>query len=359
MGDKKCAACGSARAEGTEVCPDCGGVGRAGGGDETDRGVAANLSARGPEELAGRDGADSPGVWKGAGAGMLTAVAFGLGGFLMMHDHTGSMGGVLFVLLPAAAGFAAAAVAPRAKLAAASILVALGICLGTLLVTRAEGVVCVVTASPLILVGVFIGAIFGNLFREQVIRKSNSPRTFEASVLVLAPLLLLGADAAERPFRRVVREETFVTSVALDAPPAAVWEKIKNVESLSGDKPFLLKIGLPVPVSCRTEGEGVGRKRTCYFDDGYIEERVTEWQPPSSMKLDITESTLPGRHWLKFRNASYELRREADGRTLLVRQTTITSRLHPAWYWRPLENMGVQAEHGYLFADLAARFAKK
>ena len=70
------------------------------------------------------------------------------------------------------------------------------------------------------------------------------------------------------------------------------------------------------------------------------------------MKLDITESTLPGRHWLKFKNAAYELRPSGDGRTLLVRQTTITSRLHPAWYWRPLEKIGVETEHEYLFEEV-------
>ncbi|MFN2481212.1 MAG: hypothetical protein ABR554_07080 [Pyrinomonadaceae bacterium] len=365
MSDKTCPLCGAVKDVAEEECPRCGGVGLVGAGggandrDEHDRDDEAHLSRRGRVELSEREEIDGLTVWKGAAAGLLTGVGFGLGGFFLLRDNTGSMGSVLFLLLPSVAGFAAAAITPRPKVVPASLIVALGICLIILLLTGAEGVVCVLMALPLIAVGVTIGALCGLLFREHVILRADSPRTFEVSILALAPLLLIGADAAEQPYRRVVREETFVTTVALDAPTEAVWEKIKNVESLSADKPFLLRIGLPVPVSCKMEGEGVGRKRTCYFENGYIEERVAEWQPPSSMKLDITESTLPGRHWLKFKNAAYELRREGESRTLLFRQTTITSRLHPAWYWRPLENMGVQAEHGYLFADLAARFAKK
>ena len=113
-------------------------------------------------------------------------------------------------------------------------------------------------------------------------------------------------------------------------------------------------VGLPIPVRCEMEGSGVGAKRTCYFDHGYIQETVIEWSPPKVMQLSIDRTNMPGRHWLSFENARYDLRREG-GETLLTRTTVINSNLYPAWYWRPFERWGVRSEHEYIFGDLARR----
>jgi hypothetical protein len=115
-----------------------------------------------------------------------------------------------------------------------------------------------------------------------------------------------------------------------------------------------MTIGLPVPVSCTMSGEGIGATRTCYFESGHIEERVTEWNPPTSMKLEIVAFDVPGRPWLSFKDASYDLTQEGD-RTLITRKTTIVSRLSPAWYWRPMEKIGVETEHEYLFEEVKRR----
>jgi hypothetical protein len=42
-------------------------------------------------------------------------------------------------------------------------------------------------------------------------------------------------------------------------------------------------------------------------------------------------------------------------RTLITRKTTIVSRLSPAWYWRPMEKIGVETEHQYLFEEVKRR----
>jgi hypothetical protein len=112
--------------------------------------------------------------------------------------------------------------------------------------------------------------------------------------------------------------------------------------------------GLPVSLRCTLERKGVGAKRTRYFENGFIEETVTEWAPPYSMHLTIDRTNMPGRHWLGFENAAYELRQEGSG-TRLTRTTTITSHLYPVWYWRYFERLGVSSEHEYLLRDLSNR----
>ena len=111
------------------------------------------------------------------------------------------------------------------------------------------------------------------------------------------------------------------------------------MQHLDGPKPFLLRVGLPVPEKCTLDHEAVGGKRICTFSNGRIDQRVTQWNRPTYMGLAITKSTLPGRHWLKFIDASYELYPQGP-KTRIVRHSTISTRLSPRWYWRRIGTLG-------------------
>lgn len=286
---------------------------------------------------------------KGFAAGLITALVFGLGGFWLVYDRTGSMGIVLFILLPIATGFATALVARVRSIIGASLLIGLMICTVALLITRMEGFVCVLMSAPLIAVGMAIGALIGSLFRIHVLARLRKPRMLMMLVLLVLPVFLMGANSGERESRRTLRAETVSDTLIVSQSPEAVWNELKTMDSVTASKGFLMRIGLPVPVSCKTEREGVGGKRTCYFESGHIEEKITEWNFPNSMKFEITAADVPGRPWLTFRDASYEIKRDGD-HTVVTRRTTILSRLSPAWYWRRLEAIGVHTEHQYLFA---------
>jgi hypothetical protein len=282
--------------------------------------------------------------------GTAVAVVFGVGGFFLVNDRTGGMGTVLFVLLPFATGFAVALMVEGKKVITASLLVGAIICTAILIMTRMEGWVCVLMSAPLIAVGLGVGAVIGVIVREMFDRSSN---THFMSFLILAalPFLLMGANKAEEESRRTPRAETVANTLVVDAPREVVWEQLKTFDQIKGSKGLLMRIGLPVPVSCTMSGEGIGATRTCYFEEGHIAERVTEWNPPSSMKLEITEFDVPGRPWLSFKDASYELTQEGS-RTVITRKTTIVSRLSPIWYWRRMEKIGVETEHEYLFEEV-------
>ena len=292
-------------------------------------------------------------IW-GVVAGSVTAFAFGMGGFLLIYDHTGAMGQVLFLLLPFATGFATALVAHRRNIVPASLIVAFVICSAILIATQLEGLVCLLMSAPLIAFGMTVGALLGIFFRKHVIDVSRTPRFLNLVVLLVLPLFLMGADKLEKPSRRTSRAETFTSALVLHSPPEKVWNAIKTMDRVNGHKGFLMRIGLPVPVSCSIDREEVGGKRKCYFEQGYIEELITEWDPPHSMKLEITAWDVPGRPWLDFKDASYKFQYE-NGETTMIRTTTIVSRLMPAWYWQPLEELGVQTEHEYLFEAVKKR----
>jgi hypothetical protein len=282
--------------------------------------------------------------------GTVTAVAFGLGGFRLIHDGSGAMANVLFLLLPFVTGLATGIVTRAKELLFASLVIGALMCTVVLLATGMEGWVCVLMSAPLIAVGLGVGGVIG-LLVGKLLRNIGVKHLVMLLMLGVLPVFLIGATKIEEPSRRTPRVETITNTLVTDAPRELVWNQLKTFDRIEGTKGLLMRIGLPVPVSCSMSGEGVGATRTCYFEQGHIAERVTEWNPPSSMRLEITEFDVPGRPWLSFQDASYELTTE-NGRTVLTRKTTIVSRLSPAWYWRPLEKIGVETEHEYLFEEV-------
>ncbi|MGA6955538.1 MAG: SRPBCC family protein, partial [Candidatus Acidiferrales bacterium] len=200
------------------------------------------------------------------------------------------------------------------------------------------------------------GVLLGLLFEMLTTRRDGKNLTFTAVVLLAMPMLILAGHRAEVSALTHPRREEVASTIRLSADPEQVWSALRSFDSLAGQKPLLMHIGLPVPVRCVMDGAGLGARRTCYFDQGSIQETVIEWSPPNVMGLSIDRTNMPGRHWLGFEYARYDLHSDGGG-TILTRSTTIISNLYPAWYWRPFERWGVSSEHRYIFSDIARRVA--
>jgi hypothetical protein len=295
-------------------------------------------------------------AWAGALVGVLAGAVYGLLGFFFLRIPYGQqMGSMLFMALPFLVGITIAMVTPypfssSAMIAAASSLV---VCLVTLVSMHAEGVLCAVLAFPLIFVPLVLGAALGIAIRRAI--QPFESAKLNAVVLALGPLLLFGGHLLEVRNYPQPRTRAVTTTMHLAAAPDEVWRNIQSLDRLDGRKPFLMHIGLPIPQKCVLQGTSVGSKRICYFDQGSIEESVLEWDPPRKMRLAIDRTNMPGRHWLSFDGAEYDLSGDATG-TVITRTTTIRSTLGPTWYWAPFERWGVESEHEYLFGDLANRF---
>jgi hypothetical protein len=263
------------------------------------------------------------------------------------------MGVVMFCLVPVAAGFAVGMVTPRPNKPIAAALLAIVPALVILVAFGKEGVLCSLLAAPLLALGVFIGVMLALPFRPAADSQRNRTTTTGMMALI-APALIFAAHQIERPYLDRARIESISTTVWIADTPENTWLRIQSIDSIQARKPWLMHVGLPVPVSCRLDKTAVGSRRTCYFNNGYIEETVTEWNPPHYLGMKIDRTHMAGRHWLGFVEAHYQLQADKDG-TLLTRTTTISSHLAPAWYWRPLERLGVESEHKYLLQGVANR----
>jgi hypothetical protein len=295
-------------------------------------------------------------AWQGALAGAVAGTAFGLVGFFLLRDaQHPRMGDTLFLLLPVVTGATIAMVTPRV-IAGAALLsgtISLVICLLGLIAAKQEGVLCALLAFPLIFGALLIGIGIGLILRALVSNLRRATANFV--VLLAAPALLVAGHRLEMKANPQARTENVTTTILLPAGPDKVWVNLQSLDRVAGRKPALMYIGLPIPQRCVLQGTAVGSKRICYFDQGFIEESVLEWDPPRRMRLAIDRTHLPGRHWLEFEGAEYDLKPVANG-TELTRITTIRSNLAPAWYWATFEKWGVASEHEYLFSDLVNRF---
>ena len=285
----------------------------------------------------------------------MSVVVFSVLAFLATSLLHVQYGETVFVVVPFLAGLIAGMRTPTMRAALFAITFGFGVCLAALLYLGLEAMICVLMATPLVAGMAYVGAVLGRAFTR---KQSAGPGGKGSALALLLGLLLVGCSAIleggyvrETPMHTVETVRTF----AVDATDA--WDALLSFRQITAEKPWLLKLGLPVPQYCTIEGSGVGATRGCHFDRGVIEERVSVWQPPHRLVMEITNVTLPGRDWLEFIDASYELSGTTAGETRVRRTTRIASVLRPRLYWQPLEELATQAEHEYLFDAVAAKLA--
>jgi hypothetical protein len=280
--------------------------------------------------------------------------AFGLVTFFLLTKWSPGMGSALFLATPVVAGFSISLVSRGGNSAAAAGIISIAFTLVVLIAMGKEGALCAILAVPIVGFGLIIGVLLGSAARHLLLNDSDHETTTMGVLLLVGPALIFVTDWIERPLLQVPRTEVIETSVKVADSPEHVWNHILTVDNVAASKPFLMHIGLPIPERCSLSGKGVGAKRTCYFNSGYIEETITAWNPPFYMGLNIDRTHMAGRHWLGFENAAYTLQPDGNS-TILTRTTTVSSRLLPVWYWRPFERLGVSSEHRYILQDVVLK----
>ena len=224
-------------------------------------------------------------IFKGLALGTVTGICVGLSGFFLANVPAArGMGPVMFLLVPFCAGFAIAMVTRRTDTAWAGALLATLISLVILVAFKKEGILCALLAFPLLGIGLALGAISGSYFRRHVVERLRNQVGGMMIILALTPGVIFVGHHAEMPSFASARIETVSNSIYLHATPEEVWSGIQSIDSINASKPALMYVGLPVPLRCTLERKAAGAKRTCYFENGSIQEIITEWSPPRLMR---------------------------------------------------------------------------
>jgi len=285
---------------------------------------------------------------------LLTLIYFGIG-FAFLHYGLADYGWVFFVLLPFSLGIAVGKM-EKQKWAYLGLAVAILIFIGLLIVGGLEGIVCVVMTIPIIVPLIWLGTLTNKyLTKKGIIKPTNN-----LNVLVF-PLIftLFGAPIEKYFYTDKVEIIEVKTERIYPYTTEEVYNTIKSVDTLIADKPFLMKLGLPIPNKCILEKEEVGGLRTCYFTGGTITERITELEKAKVLKMDVIDYKLTGRKWLGFKEAIYYFDKVGQDSCKMTRVTTYTSVLKPRIYWQPLEKLGISQEHDYVFDNLKNDLEKK
>lgn len=269
-------------------------------------------------------------------------------GFVFLHLGLSDYGWFLFVLLPIVLGLSLGAL-PSKPLAITGFIICLIVFLFGLVTMGLEGFICVIMILPVVLPLIFLGGIVMHL-----VKRYHKIKAAEKLPVLILPLFifLLGAPIEKLMVTDKKKVIEVRSEITLPFSNQQVYDAIKSVDTLIADKPFLMKIDLPVPQKCVLEKEEVGGLRTCYFSGGRIIEKITELEKGKVLKMDVIKYELTGRKWLGFKEAIYLFDSISIDQCKMTRITTYTSELRPRFYWEPIERLGIEQEHQYVFDNL-------
>jgi len=200
---------------------------------------------------------------------------------------------------------------------------------------------------PIFLLFVGIGYSVGKESRIKV--DKDSTKVF-VSILPLIILYVLGTIEIKTSLEPKVIE--IQTSVILPYSPETLFDGVKSMKKLDGDKPFLMKLGLPTPIRCELDANEVGALRHCIFENGEITAQLTNYKKGEILEMEVVDYTLTGRHWFKFVDAKYLFEKIDANNTRITRTSSYKSTLKPRLYWEPLEKIGIEQEHTYVLNSL-------
>jgi hypothetical protein len=276
-------------------------------------------------------------------------------GFTLLHYELIGYGLTFFVFLPFILGYILGNSLVK-NFSLYGLVCSLVIFLLLLFIGELEGMVCILMALPLVIIAVLMGVFIKRYIQKK--SKNNNDGIVKNSILPFFVFLLLGFF--EKEMTRGDKEIIDVkTERIYPNTPEQVYETIKSVDTLIAEKPFLMRLDLPIPNKCILEKEEVGGLRTCYFSGGTITEKITELEKAKILRMDVVDYKLTGRKWLGFKEAIYYFDKIGQDSCKMTRITTYTSVLKPRIYWQSLEKIGIMQEHDYVFDNLANDLKKK
>jgi len=155
------------------------------------------------------------------------------------------------------------------------------------IITIPYAVICVLMASPFILVVTVIGALFFKWIDPYFINRKHNQYAFTGLVLML-PLLLAPIEArVESPiWYRNVQDE-----IIIQAPADVVWNHIIRMNTITPDeqRPSLYHgLGIPRPIKATLDFEGIGGVRVGYFEHGLtFVEGIIQWDLNKRVRFEV------------------------------------------------------------------------
>lgn len=129
------------------------------------------------------------------------------------------------------------------------------------------------------------------------------------------------------------------------------WSSIAFYEELLCPLPFLLRLAVPEPLGVEGKKTGVGSEVYCVYRLGHLRKRVTQMDPPHTLRFEVSEQDLGIENGLRAMNGYYLLEPVSEGCRIRV-GTHYESRMHPRWLWKPIEQALLHALHSHILENM-------
>ena len=255
----------------------------------------------------------------------------------------------LFCVLPACIGILTG-VMPKKGKAILGMAAALITIIFLLWAGHIEGVVCIVMAIPVIAFFVLIGYIIA------IIIKQLTKKDEKLKLTIIPYAVFFLAAGVEVFWKGTAAFDEVTTTIELPYTDSAVYNHIKQVDTVTAPHSLLHKLGLPYPRKCIMTAEQPGGLRICEFDEGKIIETISTLKKNELLEMDVTKYDLPGQNWFSFTKDVYKIKKNS-GLTTITRTTAYFSKLKPRLYWKWIEKTTIGAEQLLVFNNLQNELA--
>lgn len=209
-----------------------------------------------------------------------------------------------------------------------------------LLIFAIEGLICLLMASPLLLLAGWIGSYFG--YRLSGTKKLN-PTNLTIILLILS-FGFLGFDTINKPEKLI----PVTTKVKVNAPIEDVWTNVITFDTIKEPENWIFKTGISYPTNATIEGTGVGAIRYCNFTTGSFVEPITTWNEPNLLQFDVKEQPIPMNEinpfwdihpphldgYFRSYKGQFKLTKQNDSVTILEGTTWYKNDIYPEFYWK-------------------------
>lgn len=258
----------------------------------------------------------------------------------------GEYGFLVFVFIPLLIGFIPSFIVGRKQPLRFGECLSLGFlsllfaCL-LMLALAFEGLICILMASPLLLIFTLLGSYFGYLYSRYFQNKLKQNQLF--LLLTLSTLGLISFDTLTQPNELIPA----TTIIEINAPIETVWENVVSFSTIEEPAEWFFKTGIAYPIDAKIDGEGVGAVRYCNFTTGSFVEPITTWDAPTLLQFDVEKHPVPMHEWNPFwevhpphlngyfqsRKGEFRLVKIDENRTELQGTTWYTVDINPQFYW--------------------------
>lgn len=237
---------------------------------------------------------------------------------------------------------------PRAKSATGMIMKGMIIAMLMSGIFLQEGFVCILMASPLFLA---VGYAIGRLSDR------NQEKGLKANALLLIPFLLLSLEGTSETLS-FNRQHVVTVTRTIPAAEASIPALLAETPEFRRPLPPFLRLGFPRPGEASGAGLNLGDKWVIAFTSG--EEAmgqlalVVTHRDANRVQFRAVKDSTPVAEWLTWQTTAVQWQAIDAQHTRVTLTITAERRLAPAFYFGPLEQIGLEQAASYLADSLLA-----